>query len=134
MKSAQCFKCDFNVWIRATEEWRPRSSFNIYCVKFDNQHQSFLKKSDFFNIFSLYMYGEDNLTFILKVKGQPRIVIWTFFEGLRSLMLYTKFKGLPFLVVEKIFDKSFYHICALWPFWSTDKPFGQTFLPPVPCG
>ena len=54
------------------------------------------------------MHKEPRLTFVLKVKGQRRVIIWSILVVLESIMLYIKFQQpQPVDFKEKMFFKRF---------------------------
>ena len=69
-----------------------------------------------------------------KVKGQPKIMIWTMLVDLESPML-PRFSLKAFLVLEKKSFRCFYQIWAWRPSWLTDHDhFEQIFNPPLQKG
>ena len=55
-------------------------------------------------------------------QGQPRVIIWTNYDGQESPMLHTKFCGNQSIDSrEEVFWRVFYHIWAWQPFWSCDQ-------------
>ena len=53
-------------------------------------------------------------------QGQPRVIIWTNYDGLESLMLHTKFCGNQSKSFGEDFWRVFYHMWAWLPSWSCD--------------
>ena len=59
-----------------------------------------------------------------KIKGHPRIIIWTDFVDLESPMLYTKISLKPFLVLQKtifeVFVFTYMGMVVMQPFKQMD--------------
>ena len=83
-----------------------KSFLKINCFQF------FLLKSLSYQIWPCRKLGQ----------GQPRVIIWTNYDGLESPMLHTKFCGnRVHRFLRRRFLKGFYHIWAWQPSWSCDQ-------------
>ena len=82
------------------------SFLKIHCFQF------FLHKSLCYQLWPCCKIDQD----------QPRVIIWTNYDGLESKMLHTKFRGNRSTASgEEAFFKGFYHIWAWRPSWSCDQ-------------
>ena len=81
-------------------------------------------EEDFWRI--LTIYGRGGLSYQIwpchKLgQGQPRVIIWTNYDGLESPMLHYKFHGNQSTGSGEDFWSVFYLIWAWRPFWSCDQ-------------
>ena len=81
-----------------------------------------LPLNDFSNSFFPYKSIRDQIWPCHKIgQGQPRVTIWTNFDGPKAPMLHTKAQGhWPLVPEKKIFEVFFYHIWAWRPSWPCD--------------
>ena len=106
------------------------SFWKIHCFHF------FLQKSLCYQIWPSRQIGQ----------GQPRVIIWTNYDGLESPMLHTKFRGnrsagtyATYQVswksvhwFQRRFLKGFHHILAWRPSWSCDPDAANKISFPLP--
>ena len=66
----------------------------VVCIYQHSGHRlQWFLKNPLFSIFPIEKPMLPNLTLPLNSQGQPRVIIWTNYDGLESQMLRTKFRG-----------------------------------------